>query len=431
MQLLLYILTLLAGLAIIHTYVIYPWWTVRRAHKYINRGPAATNVNPIPYLHSTLITNSSGWFGINSNKTISSSIEQVANWPKVSVLMAVHNEEAVLESKLKSLLAQDYSGEYQIYIGSDNSTDATNDILTRYQSAHANIHIRLFAKRQGKPGIINQLVGLAGGIGPDHCFLLTDASVILEHNVITKLAYPMCLHADLAMADARMVHTGMQAAGIGQSENLYINREVALKQAEGLLWGFTIGPFGGCYLLRSNYYQAVPNTFLVDDFFLCLYAYEQGGRGISVPDALCYEGVGQNLKDEFKRKVRISAGNWQNTWRFLNQWWPPFQLLNYAFFSHKILRWLTPMLILMIVIGLGLLGFGFGNYWPRILFGLILVGAIAPSLIDQILIKVFDTHWQALRSLRYFLAMNLALLIGFFRYLKGIKTNVWQPSKRH
>jgi hypothetical protein len=141
--------------------------------------------------------------------------------------------------------------------------------------------------------------------------------------------------------------------------------------------------------------------------------------------------VGQDLGDEFRRKVRISSGNWQNAARFHKLWWPPAGKLNYAFFSHKLLRWLTPMLLILLLASLLILGVGYGNYWAGLAFFILSCLLTLPPLLDYLLGSLGDIHWFPLRSIRYFLAMNLALLVGFFRYLKGIQSNVWQPSKRH
>ena len=62
-----------------------------------------------------------------------------SSWPAVSVLMAVHNEEKVLERKLKHLLALEYHGEIQILVGSDCSTDQTNAIGERFARSYANL----------------------------------------------------------------------------------------------------------------------------------------------------------------------------------------------------------------------------------------------------------------------------------------------------
>ncbi len=404
----------LAGM--LHTYLLYPWlvrlWVGRRQQKKAVR--LFYDPSQQPALYQQLL--------------LQPTKEQL---PTVAVLMAVHNEEKVLAEKLASLLLQDYPGPYQIWIGSDQSTDATNAILKAAAAQEERLVLRLFDSRQGKPNIINQLAAQATVQGVPTVFLLTDASVMLAPDTVSQLLAPMIQNPAIAMADARMIHTGLRATGISQSEDQYIHREVKLKQAEGQLWGYTIGPFGGCYALRATYFEAVPTTFLVDDFFLCLSAYAKGGRGISVATAHCYEAVGQEIQEEFKRKVRISAGNWQNARHFHSHWWPPKPGLAFAFFSHKILRWLTPILLLLYLLSLSLLGFVYHNYWAVLAFSISAAGLLVVPLVDLVLEKYLAWHWLPLRSLRYFIAMNLALLIGLLRYLKGIQSNVWQPSKRY
>lgn len=420
MELLLWLIVVLSGFGILHNYLIYPMWVLRKSRRVSNDNAYFSSLTNEVAISSN--QHDACYFDSNDNNTV---------WPAVSVLMAVHNEEKVLEEKLRCLLNQDYPGQYNIYIGSDNSSDRTNDILQEFAAKDDRLNIKIFTSRQGKPGIINQLTALAPPPGNDHFYLLTDASVMLADDVVTQLIKPSLKLNDLTVIDARMIHTGIQQHGISKTEDQYISGEVKLKQAEGRLWGYMMGPFGGCYALRSDVYERGPDNFLVDDFFLCMAAYEQGGKGISVAEAHCYEGVGQHLKDEFRRKVRISSGNWQNTVRFRQQWWPPVSELSFAFFSHKILRWLTPFLIIVIMLGLLLLSLVFGNYWATLAFSCLASLLLLPPMLDILLSQLFGIHWQPLRAIRYFLAMNLALLVGFFRFLKGIQSNVWQPSQRH
>lgn len=424
MKLFLLFLVVLSCWGILHTYLIYPWLTIRKAKRVQDRKTSFQ-----PYLSLDFIE--ANFPASSQTNPPPTTPDEEEKWPRVSVLMAVHNEAAVIREKMDSLLAQNYPGPYHIYVGSDNSTDATNQIITEYCQTDDRITLIPYQTRSGKPGIINALTQEAEAPSPDHVFLLTDASVMLSPSVVRQLASAFRVRKDLVMADGQMIHTGMREAGIGQSEELYISREVALKQAEGLLWGYTMGPFGGCYALRSDYYQPVPDNFLVDDFFLCLAAYAAGGRGISLPSAHCYEAVGQQIQEEFQRKVRISAGNWQNAKYFRSQWWPVDNRLAYLFFSHKILRWLTPYFLLIILLGSVAFALLSGNYWSTIVVLLLITALTIPPLLDYLLEKWWGLHWFPLRGWRYFLAMNLALLAGFFRYLKGISSNVWQPSKRH
>ncbi|OAV45607.1 glycosyltransferase [Lewinella sp. 4G2] len=390
------IILILCVLGVLHTYVIYPFLTIRRALPQVERDWN----EPIP----------------------------TADWPPVYVLMAVHNEEAVLREKMESLLTQDYRGQLNFLIGSDNSSDATNDILREYQQRESRLSPTLFTSRQGKPAIINQLAHQAG---PEGVYIITDASVMLRPDTITELVQPMLRDEQLAVVDTTMVQTGGTATGIGAAETEYIDREVQLKRAEGMLYGTMIGPFGGCYALRAAAFRPVPDRFLVDDFYLCMSAYELGYRGISSPTAIVEESVGQHIHEEFRRKVRISSGNWQNLIRFRSLWWfPTKSKLAWSFFSHKVLRWWTPFLLLIGALAWLGLALCTGNHWVwlsfTVLSGLVLTGALADVLLSDA-----GIHVSALRKLRYFLAMNVALLVGFYRYLTGISTNVWQPSNRH
>ncbi|MEO0734626.1 MAG: glycosyl transferase family 2, partial [Bacteroidota bacterium] len=147
--------------------------------------------------------------------------------------------------------------------------------------------------------------------------------------------------------------------------------------------------------------------------------------------AIVREGVGQSISDEFRRKVRISSGNWQNLVRFRHLWWPFWQNgLAFAFFSHKVLRWWTPFFLLIGLISGVLLAVTLGNHWFTVVLCLSVLGGGLVLLVDYFLAPL-NVHLLGLRNLRYFVAMNAALLVGCYRYLTGISSNVWQPSKRN
>ena len=233
---------------------------------------------------------------------------------------------------------------------------------------------------------------------------------------------------EVVVVDAHMVHTGMKAEGISKAENEYISTEVNLKYMEGLIWGKMIGPFGGCYAIRSNYFTEVPPNFLVDDFYITMKALEQGGQAINDLKAVCYESVSHEIKEEYRRKSRISAGNFQNLTTFRHLWWPPFKALNFAFFSHKILRWLGPFFILLMVLTSGLLALQdmlfYRFFFPLFLFLILGVPAL------DVLSKKLGFNFLPFRAIRYFFTMNLALLEGFFKFVKGIQKGTWEPPKR-
>lgn len=152
---------------------------------------------------------------------------------------------------------------------------------------------------------------------------------------------------------------------------------------------------------------------------------QKGFHCINESKALVFEDVSNNLTEEFRRKARISAGNFQNLAHFLTLLFR-FDGISFAFLSHKVLRWLTPFfLILLAFCSFFLLHHRIVYFYSSILILLLLLFV----LIDLVLTK-FRVNVSFFRFLTHFFAMNLALIIGFFNYLKGIKTSVWEPTKR-
>ncbi len=351
--------------------------------------------------------------------------------PFVSVLMAVYNEEKVLKEKLDALLQLNYPPhKLKIFIGSDASSDQTNTIGLAYSARHQSLHFYAFADRRGKPSVINELAELATSnrsASSNHVFLLTDASVMPTPDCLYHLAKHF-KRRQMAVVDAHMQHVGLKNAGISRPENQYISREVQIKHFESLVWEKMIGPFGGCFAIRSNFFTPIPGNFLVDDFYITMCALEKGGLAINDLNAICYEGVSHEIAEEFRRKARISAGNFQNLIRFHTLWWPPLSGLQFAFFSHKVLRWMGPFLMLVALIGLIFLSLS-GVVTYQALLILFLVGGISLPVLD-FLLGMVNVNFRLLRNIRYFVYMNWALLVGFYRFVKGVRSNVWEPTKR-
>ena len=82
-------------------------------------------------------------------------------------------------------------------------------------------------------------------------------------------------------------------------EKSYIQRENLIKYNEGLLWGTMMGPFGGCYMIRKDLYEAVPADSMVDDFYISMKILEKGFKCRNELKAICYEDVPNEMKIEF------------------------------------------------------------------------------------------------------------------------------------
>jgi cellulose synthase/poly-beta-1,6-N-acetylglucosamine synthase-like glycosyltransferase len=352
--------------------------------------------------------------------------------PRVTILMSAHNEEQVLAQKLDSIAFSGYPMDnVEVYLGSDGSTDGTNAIAAAYSAKYPWLCFFPFQQRRGKPELINQLAKAAienKGQDPDHVLVITDANVLFTPSTLSQMLRHFT-NPDIAVVDSQIIPEGLQKEGISRAEHRYISLEALLKYQEGQIWGAMVGPFGGCYAVRAAYFSPVPPNFLVDDFYIVLKALEKGGKAISDPEAICIEGATHSMGTEFRRKQRIGAGNFQNMSIFMHLWFPPWKSgLHFAFFSHKVLRWLGPQLILLALFSTLILSVS-GNRLYGFLLLIAAIGMIGAPILDW-MFKHLGIQLLPLRGIRYFLWMNAALFMGWIQFLKGIKTNVWQPTQR-
>ncbi|MBO3270993.1 glycosyltransferase [Hymenobacter defluvii] len=345
--------------------------------------------------------------------------------PHVDVLLAVFNEEQVIEEKILTTFNTTYpTGKLTFYIGSDNSQDQTNSIITRLTLLHPNLRFRTFTQRMGKPGVMDALAQEATA----PVLVLTDANVFFTTDTLYHLVKHFRNPA-IGQVGGHILNPAHRREGISGQEKAYLERENMVKYQEGVIWGAMIGAFGGCFAVRRSCYHPAPASFLVDDFYISLAVLRDGYQAINELDAHCYEDVSDRLPEEFRRKARISAGNFQNLWAFRQLLWPPWRGVSFAYWSHKVLRWLTPLLLLLTLFANVLLVVR-GASW---VYSLILAGQLAGPglmLVDWWLRRYHNRHLRALRFITHFYSMNAALLLGLYRYARGVRTTVWEPTQR-
>jgi cellulose synthase/poly-beta-1,6-N-acetylglucosamine synthase-like glycosyltransferase len=342
--------------------------------------------------------------------------------PHVSILMAVYNEEKVIREKLDSVFKTNYPlDKIEFLIGSDNSSDRTNEIIKEYAAKHPQIRFTDF-ERQGKANILNRLVPQA----KSDILIFTDANVLFSEDLIFQLTKHF-KNPEIGQVGANIVNRGIRSDGISFQEKAYIQRETFIKYQEGIIWGCSMGAFGACYALRKNLFRTIPQNFLMEDFFISMNVLEKNFKALTELDALAYEDVSNEISEEFKRKVRISAGNFQNLSVYKHLLLtlpvqPGFSLL-----FHKVIRWFGPLLIMVALITSATLAFM--NEYYLWLFTAQIFG-ISIMFIEPLLSRA-GIHLKPLRFISYFCWMNAALFMGWLKYLKGVNTNVWQPTKRN
>lgn len=347
----------------------------------------------------------------------------VTEWPAITIVFSVYNEEKVIRRKLESMLNSDYPRDkLQILIGSDHSTDATNAIIKEYASSHPFIKLIEKTGRSGKLRIINELIDMTS---TDH-LIFTDANVFFEPVTAKALIYNL-INKNAQMVCGNIKKFSPHNEGISGQEIHYMNFENQLKFNESQAYGFVVGVEGGCYAIRKESFVKVPDGFLMDDFFITLDVISKKGRVLFEPEAVCYEDVNDAPMIEFRRKVRISLGNFRNLYYYQRLLFPFYKGFGFAFLSHKVLRWFTPFALVISFFMAVCISFYYPWFFVVMLaYSLLVVLPLLTVYLEKVKVKL-----PLVNALGHFILMNTALFIGFFRFISSSNESAWEPPKRN
>jgi len=380
-------------LAVLHTYVLYPFLLVvldgieqaRGAWRYISgserRRPAAQ-------------------LGL----------------PHVSVLIAAYNEASCIEQRIENLLAQDYPADrLEILVGSDGSTDATDAIVQH----HASRGVKLSrGDRTGKAGVLARLIGLAKG----EVLVLTDANTEFEKDAIRRLVQPLRDPAVGLVCGRLRLHSPL---GAPIAEGAYWRLESLLKLYESRR-GCVMGANGGIYAVRKHLFPPLPAGTVVDDFVAALRVLRSGYEVRYEPEAVAHEEAAPGHAEEYRRRVRIAAGCFRALSQFRDLLSPRHGFTAFALWSHKVLRWLVPQALVIALLTNALLATQSRGYALLLLaqcaaYGLAALGLLGTS--PRHLRKLTDPA-------AHFVEMNAALLVGFWRFSRGGQGQTWTRTER-
>ena len=367
---------------------------------------------------------------VGRRRALSPSDSALAQAPSVAVVFAAYNEEAVLAAKLDSLLAQDYPGPWEVWVGSDLSSDRTDEILADYAQKDPRVRWIRMEARSGKAQIINRLVAES----QSDWVVGTDANILFAPDCLRQLLHEAEANPKATVVGGSLYYRGLGGSGsaagssIAEEERWYMNWENFAKRVEYERTGCAMGVEGGLYAIRRDAFRPIPYGTFMEDFYLSFSAMLRGEQVAWSLAARGSEDVSHDGEQEFRRKVRIAHGNWQNIGRFAGSFWRLQPLVLAAFVGHKLLRWLTPLLVL----GGILLGLGPGPEWSDAgqRLWLLFAGLSAYTLLLRTGLAAPLNRVPGLRTLHHLLLMNLALGLGFLRYLRGGTTGVWEPTPR-
>jgi cellulose synthase/poly-beta-1,6-N-acetylglucosamine synthase-like glycosyltransferase len=337
--------------------------------------------------------------------------------PTVSLVIAAYNEEAAIAETLQNALAVDYPPDkFEILVGSDGSTDATAAIVRNV--ADRRVRLLDFDRNRGKASVLNDALAAATG----SIALLSDANTRIDPNAVRSLVRWFD-DPDIGAAVGRLVLTDPDTGR--NADSLYWRYETLLKRCEGRL-GALLGANGALYALRRDLYTPIPPDTIVDDFVIPLRAKLRTGCAIVYdPEALAFEETPPDVGSEFRRRARIGAGGFQaigTLWKLLH---PRYGWTAFAFFSHKVLRWLGPFFLIGALAANVLL-------WNHTPYGALLLGQAVFYTLSVVLAYV-PPRYRFLKPLRLttmFTSMNAALLVGFVRYITGRQKGTWRRTTR-
>ena len=343
--------------------------------------------------------------------------------PGISIIISAYNEEKVIESRIKNIASLNYNfDKIEVLIGSDNSSDRTNEILGKMRKQYHWVKYYCFTERRGKASVINDLVGKAN----NEILVFTDANVIFDEKILRNIVPHFCDPKVGAVSGQIILSEPKSIQNKDVEEQNYWSYENFIKRTEGKC-GIQVGGNGGIYAIRRNLYVITPVIRAVtDDLFVPLSILNQGYKYLFENEAIAYEEMSQNIYDEFKRKVRFFSTNFQTLSYFKGLLFAKNLLISYALWSHKVIRWATPLfLILFFLISIYL--FNTAAFFKWILIFQIFFYLL--SIIGFLLMK--KGFYIRIFSVPFYVGLvNLALVKGFIQFIFNKHKGYWETTPR-
>ena len=344
--------------------------------------------------------------------------------PEVTLLIAAYNEKDFVDQKIKNSYDLEYPSEklHMIWV-TDGSDDGTPEELRKYDG----VEVYHLPQRNGKIGAINRGIQFV----KTPIVVFCDANTLLGKESIRRIVRLFRDPKVGCVSGEKRIHTFEKDAAASAGEGLYWKYESKLKKWDAELYS-VVGAAGELFAIRTELYSEVERDTLLDDFIISLRIAQKGYTIQYDPEAYAIETASANVKEELKRKIRISAGGIQSVIRLkslLNVF--KFGTLSFQYISHRVLRWTLAPLSLLLLIPVGLIlalgertdpGLYTLLFFLQILF---YISALIGWYLENRMLRV-----KLLFVPYYFLIMNLSVYLGFIRYLKRSQSVNWERAKR-
>jgi cellulose synthase/poly-beta-1,6-N-acetylglucosamine synthase-like glycosyltransferase len=338
--------------------------------------------------------------------------------PSLTIIIAAFNEEAFIEKKLRDTLANGYPSErLEIIVASDGSTDGTVNLIRRM--GHPAVRV-LALDRRGKLQALSAAAKVASG----EVLVFSDADTLLAPGSLRFLAENFGDPEVGGVAGRKALRKAESEEHLGRSEGLYRRFDEWMKERESQI-GSAVAADGTLYAVRRDLFDPGTDPAAADDMAISTRVVVQGYRLVYDPRATVWVEPPSNSGSELQRKVRIAN---QVTRALLGMglafWTSGFYSLELL--SHKLMRYLVPPFLLLLMASSLLLAGSVGGIWTGFLllqlffYGLALLGA--------------NTHRHAIGNSKlltipfYFCLMNFAVLLALVSVLKGERITCWLPG---
>jgi len=325
-------------------------------------------------------------------------------FPTISLIIACHNEQDVIEEKILNSLKLNYSKEkLEIIIFSDGSTDNSEEIIKKYKNQ--NIKLLSFSNHPGKTICQNESVKYAKG----EIIVFSDANSMYEKNAILELIKPLQDKKN-GVSFGKLKYKSQ----LNKEENKYWTYENLIKKSANKL-NMLIGANGAIYAVRKKDYIDL-KPWAMSDLVLPLRLNLLNLKTIFCSKAVVWEDTPSS---NLKRKIRIILPSLNSLPEFislLNIF--KYRQLSFALFWHKLMRWLSPLwLILAFFLNLAIIL----NPESLAIFSLMFYLQIVLYLLG-----ILGRYIKLLKPLNYFLLVNLASLIAIALAISGKKQITWK-----
>ncbi len=345
--------------------------------------------------------------------------------PDVTLFIAAYNEKDYVAQKIRNSRELDYPADklHMMWV-TDGSDDGTPEELKKYEGVEV-FHLN---ERNGKIGAMNR--GMKFVKTPIVVFC--DANTMLGKESVRRIVRLFGNPKVGCVSGEKRILKKEKDGAAGSGEGIYWKYESILKKLDAELYS-VVGAAGELFAIRTELFTEVEQDTLLDDFIISLRVAQAGYTIQYDPEAFAIEGASANVKEELKRKIRISAGGIQSVIRLrslLNIF--KYGRLSFQYISHRVLRWtLTPLCLLLLMPAGAILAVNEGItapglysslFWLQIIF---YIAALLGWYLENRNIKV-----KLLFVPYYFFIMNLSVFLGLNRFLRSAQTVNWERARR-